>query len=77
MKQDKGKKTEMINFIFICLRILGLIMFNSFDGGLKAWRGIIIIELPDEGLIFVGPILITISLTITKGKRLTRLYMKS
>lgn len=74
LKQDKKIKSELLNFIFLTLGIIGFIMFNSIEGGIEAWKWIILIEEPDEWLIFVGPILITIILTIMKGKRLITMY---
>ncbi|MCX2745632.1 hypothetical protein OO013_17250 [Mangrovivirga sp. M17] len=77
LKQNKELKAESINFIFLLLGIVGFILFNSFEGGLKAWKWILMIEDPDEWLMFVGPTLITILLIVTKGKRLTTLYNRN
>lgn len=71
LKQNKKLKTEVINFIFLLLGIVGFVLFNSFEGGLKAWKWILMIEEPDEWLMYVGPTLITIILILKKGKRLT------
>ena len=77
LKKDKGQKWEFINLIFLISGIIGWVLFNSFVGGIEAWKWIIMIEEPDEWLIFVGPILLTMYLTIIKAKRLTTMYMKS
>jgi len=77
LKQNKKKKVEVINFILLFLGIIGFVMFNSLEGGLQAWIWILTIEEPNEWLLFVGPVIITIILIIIKGKRLTTLYMKS
>ena len=77
LKQNKKLKTEVINFIFLLLGIVGFVLFNSFEGGLKAWKWILMIEEPDEWLMFVGPTLITIILILKKGKRLTTMAKKS
>ena len=77
LKQNKKLKTEVINFIFLLLGIVGFVLFNSFVGGLKAWKWILMIEEPDEWLMFVGPTLITIILILKKGKRLTTMAKKS
>jgi hypothetical protein len=74
LKQNKEIKNELLNFVFLSLGIIGFVMFNSFEGGTKAWKWIFTIEEPDEWLIFVGPILITTLITIMKGKRLTTMY---
>ena len=75
LKQNKKLKTEVINFIFLLLGIVGFVLFNSFEGGLKAWKWILMIEEPDEWLMYVGPTLITIILILKKGKRLTTMYI--
>lgn len=77
LKQNKKLKTEVINFIFLLLGIVGFVLFNSFEGGLKAWKWILMIEEPDEWLMYVGPTLITIILILEKGKRLTTMAKKS
>jgi hypothetical protein len=77
LKKDKGQKWEFINLIFLISGIIGWVLFNSFVGGIEAWKWIIMIEEPDEWLIFVGPILLTMYLTIIKTKRLTTMYKKS
>ena len=77
LKRDRQKKGEAINFFLLSLGVFGFVLFTSFEGGIKAWKWIFIIEEPDEWLIYVGPILITIFLTIVKVKRLTAIYMKS
>jgi len=77
LKKNKGQKWEFINLTFLISGIIGWVLFNSFVGGIEAWKWIIMIEEPDEWLIFVGPILLTMYLTIIKTKRLTTMYMKS
>ena len=77
LKKDKGQKWEFINLIFLISGIIGWVLFNSFVGGIEAWKWIIMIEEPDEWLIFVGPILLKMYLTIIKTKRLTTMYKKS
>ena len=70
LKQNKQKKGELVNFIFLLLGITGFVVFTTFVGGIKAWKWIITVEEPDEWLMFTGPILITFYLMIRKGKRL-------
>ena len=77
LKKNKGQKWEFINLTFLISGIIGWVLFNSFVGGIEAWKWIIMIDEPDEWLIFVGPILLTVYLTIIKAKRLTTMYMKS
>ena len=77
LKQNKDLKSEIINFIFLLLGIVGFVLFNSFEFGLKAWKWILMIEEPDEWLMFVGPTLTTIILIVIKGKRLTKLYKRN
>ena len=77
LKKNKGQKWEFINLTFLISGIIGWVLFNSFVGGIEAWKWIIMIDEPDEWLIFVGPILLTMYLTIIKAKRLTTMYMKS
>ncbi len=76
LKKDKGQKWEFINLTFLISGIIGWVLFNSFVGGIEAWKWIIMIEEPDEWLIFVGPILLTMYLTIIKAKHLTTMYLK-
>lgn len=75
LKQRKDLKAEVLNFIFLLLGILGLVLFILFEGGMHAWEWIIMIKDPVEWLIFVGPILITLYLILSKGKRI--IYMSS
>ncbi|AWH74780.1 hypothetical protein DCS32_11610 [Dokdonia sp. Dokd-P16] len=70
LKQSKNKNVEFINLTFLSIGIIGFVLFNSIQGGTKAWKWVIMIEEPDEWLMFVGPILITMYLSIIKGKRL-------
>ena len=70
LKQSKNKNVEFINLTFLSLGIIGFVLFNSIQGGTKAWKWVIMTEEPDEWLMFVGPILITMYLSIIKGKRL-------
>ncbi len=74
LKQNKELKVELINFILLVLGIVGFVLFNSCQGGLRAWKWILMIEEPDEWILFFGPILITLFLIVIKGKRLTKLY---
>lgn len=74
LKQHKKFKAEFVNFLFLVLGLIGFIAFYSFVWGFRAWKWILLIEEPDEWLLTVGPILITIFLTVTKGKRLLALY---
>ena len=67
----------LTTYTFLISGIIGWVLFNSFVGGIEAWKWIIMIDEPDEWLIFVGPILLTMYLTIIKAKRLTTMYMKS
>lgn len=76
LKTNKKKKYEIANFILLLLGIIGFVLFNTFEGGWKAWKWILTMEEPGEWLIFVGPVLLTIYLTITKGKRLTTMTKK-
>lgn len=77
LKQNKELKAEVINFIFLLLGIVGFVLFNSIEGGLKAWKWVLIIEEPYEWLMFVGPNLITIVLIIIKGNLLRTLFKVS
>lgn len=77
LKQEKSKGGELVNLIFLLLGILGFILFTSFQGGIIAWKWIITIDELDEWLVFVGPVLITIYLTIIKVKQFTKLHLKS
>lgn len=72
--QDKKLKAEVVNFIFLLLGIIGFMLFISLAGGLRVWKWVLFIEEPDEWAVIVGPILITIFLTVIKGKRLKKLY---
>ena len=75
LKKGKSQKWEFINLTFLISGIIGWVLFNSFVGGFEAWKWIITIEEPDEWFIFVGPILLTLYLTIIKAKRLTTTYI--
>ncbi len=68
LKQIKSKKSEVINFVFLILGVIGFIIFNSSIGGMNSWKWILTFEEPDEWLIFVTPILITIILIVIKGR---------
>lgn len=72
LKTDKKMKAERINFVFLLVGIIGFILFHSIEGGLEAWKWIIFMEEPDEWIIFVGPILMTIIITVMKGKHLMK-----
>ena len=72
LKTDKKMKAERINFIFLLVGIIGFILFHSIEGGLEAWKWIIFMEEPDEWIIFVGPILMTIIITVMKGNHLMK-----
>jgi|GEM_PF-2071873 len=74
LKQNKVYAAELTNFIFLSLGLIGFIFFYAYQGGIRAWQWILFIEEPDEWIMSVGPILITIFLTVTKGKRLLALY---
>lgn len=77
LKQDKSKRGELINLIFLLLGIIGFILFTSFEGGIIAWKWIITVDELDEWLVFVGPVLITIYLTVIKVIQFTKLHLKS
>lgn len=74
LKTDKKLKGECINFVFLLVGIIGFILFHSIEGGINAWKWIIFMEEPDEWIIFVGPMLMTIIITVMKGNLLLKGY---
>lgn len=74
LKQNRRLKPELLNFILLTFGIIGFVLFISLEGGIKAWKWIIMIEEPGEWLLFVVPLLITIFLTVKKGKCLITMH---
>lgn len=74
LKTEKKLKSECINFVFLLVGIIGFILFHSIKGGITAWKWIIFMEEPNEWIIFVGPMLMTIIITVMKGNLLLKGY---
>lgn len=74
LKTEKKLKSECINFVFLLVGIIGFILFHSIEGGITAWKWIIFMEEPNEWIIFVGPMLMTIIITVMKGNLLLKGY---
>lgn len=77
LKQPKSRKAEIINVIFLSLGIIGFLIFYSLTSGIDGWKWIITMKEPDEWLVLVIPLLITLYLIVIKGNQLSRKYQKS
>lgn len=72
----KNKKKEALNMILLTCGICSFILFNSIEGGTRAWKWILTMEEPDEWFILVWPTLVSFGYLIIKVKRLSSVALE-
>lgn len=66
----KFENKNQVKLIFLVLGIIGSITFMSIAGGKRAWTWVLDIEEFDEWIIWVWPIIVSIVLVGSNGKKL-------
>lgn len=67
---NKFENKNLLKVIFLVLGIIGSMTFTSIAGGKRAWTWVLNIEEFDEWIIWVWPIIVSIVLVGSNGKKL-------
>lgn len=52
-----AQKSPKLNLTFLLIGLTGFILFTSFEGGIRAWKWLLLFEEPDEWYIMGLPLL--------------------